>query len=84
IDLPVRGCAVVRYRVEPRDARVSFLSLDGGNTLETRADSAVSFSLPTGRYLMRISAPRCITFSDTIVVRTSGNASPLPRKLFCS
>ena len=84
IDLPVRGCAVVRYRVEPRDARVAFVSLEGGRSYETRADSAVSFSLPVGRYLMRISAPRCITFSDTIVVREANNETPLPRKLFCS
>lgn len=84
IDLPVRGCAVVRYRVEPRDARVAFVSLEGGRSYETRADSAVSYSLPVGRYLMRISAPRCITFSDTIVVRHADDQTPLPRKLFCS
>ncbi len=84
INLPVRGCAVVRYRVEPRDARVAFVSIEGGRSYETRADSAVSYSLPVGRYLMRISAPRCITFSDTIVVRHTDDSTPLPRKLFCS
>jgi serine/threonine-protein kinase len=84
LTLPVRGCAVVRYRVEPRDARVQFTSVDGGRSFETRADSVQSYSLPWGRYVMRISAPYCIVFSDTIVVERDGSESPVPRKLVCS
>lgn len=84
LTLPVRGCAVVRYRVEPRDARVEFTSVDGGRNFETRADSVQSYSLPWGRYVMRISAPYCIVFSDTIVVERAGSDSPVPRKLVCS
>lgn len=84
IDLPVRGCTVVRYRVEPRDARVEFVPLDGNRAFETRADSVESYSLPWGRYVMRISAPYCIVFSDTVVVHSTGNAAVIPRKLVCS
>lgn len=84
VDLPVRGCAVVRYRVEPRDARVQFVPVDGGRAYETRADSVESYSLPWGRYLMRISAPYCIVFSDTVVVNRRGGEAVVPRKLVCS
>lgn len=84
LELPVRGCAVVRFRVEPRDARVSFVPLDGGRAYETRADSVESYSLPTGRYVMRIAAPYCIQFADTVVVAKGGSPSIVPRKLVCS
>lgn len=84
VHLPVRGCSVVRYRVEPRDARVQFVPLDGGRPVETRADSVESYSLPWGRYLMRISAPYCIVFSDTVVVSRVPMPTTVPRKLVCS
>ncbi len=84
LELPVRGCAVVHYRVEPRDARVQFVPLEGGRTYETRADSVESYSLPVGRYVMRISAPYCIVFSDTVVVNRKTGDSVVPRKLVCS
>ena len=84
LDLAVRACAVVRYRVQPRDARVQFVPLDGGRSYETRADSVESYSLPVGRYLMRISAPYCIVFSDTVVVTRNGSSVVVPRKLVCS
>jgi hypothetical protein len=84
IDLPVRGCAVVRYRVEPRDARVQFAPVEGGRAYETRADSVESYSLPWGKYVMRISAPYCIVFSDTVVVHRNGGEAVVPRKLVCS
>lgn len=84
LDMPVRDCAVVRYLIHPRDARVSFIPLDGGRARELRADSAASMTLPQGRYLLQISAPRCSTFQDTVdVVRTSGSAD-ISRKLICS
>ncbi len=84
LELPVRGCAVVRYRVEPRDARVTFAPLEGGRPYQTRADSLESYSLPTGRYLMRITAPYCIVFSDTIAVTRNSANAVVPRKLVCS
>lgn len=84
LDLPVRGCTVVRYRVEPRDARVEFVPLDGSRAYETRADSVESYSLPWGRYVMRISAPYCIVFTDTVVVTPTSSATIVPRKLVCS
>lgn len=84
LDFTVRACAVVRYRVQPRDARVQFVPLDGGRSYETRADSVESYSLPVGRYLMRISAPYCIVFSDTVVVTRNGSSVVVPRKLVCS
>jgi eukaryotic-like serine/threonine-protein kinase len=83
VELAVRGCAVVRYTVQPRDARVLFQSLDGGAPVETRADSAASLLVPLGRYLMRISAPRCVPYSDTVAVSRRMGETPVPRKLFC-
>ena len=84
LDMPVRNCAVVRYLIYPRDARVSFIPLDGGRARELRADSAASMTLPQGRYLLRISARGCSTFQDTVdVVRTSGSAD-ISRSLICS
>ncbi len=84
LEMPVRDCATVRYIIQPRDARVSFIPLDGGRTRELRADSAASLSLPLGRYLLRIAAPRCSTFQDTInVIRTSESAD-ISRSLICS
>ncbi len=83
IDFAVRGCSEVRYRIQPRDARVAFQSLDGGPSVETRADSAASLMVPLGRYVMRISAPRCAPFLDTVVVTRRVPETPVPRKLFC-
>jgi serine/threonine-protein kinase len=84
VTLAVRDCATVRYVIKPRDARVSFTPLDGGRTRELRADSAATMTLPQGRYLLRISAPRCSTFQDTVqVTRTSGEAD-ISRSLICS
>lgn len=83
IDFAVRGCSEVRYSIQPRDARVAFQSLDGGPSVETRADSAASLMVPRGRYVMRISAPFCAPYSDTVVVTRRVSETPVPRKLFC-
>ncbi|BAH38808.1 putative serine/threonine protein kinase [Gemmatimonas aurantiaca T-27] len=84
VELAVRDCAVVRYVVKPRDARVSFTPLDGGRMRELRADSAAAMTLPQGRYLLRISARGCSTFQDTVqVTRVSGDAA-ISRSLICS
>lgn len=84
LTLPVRRCVVVRYLIQPRDARVAFSPLDGGRVREVRADSAAVMSLPVGKYLMRISAPRCSTFQDTVLVEPSRTDNPISRRLICS
>lgn len=86
VSLPVRGCAVVSYDVTPRDARVSFTPLDGGPTVELRADSARALSLPEGRYEVRIQAPRCVMGTDTLQVASRADGSPITRRfpLICS
>ncbi|WP_310570353.1 hypothetical protein [Gemmatimonas sp.] len=86
VSLPVRGCAVVSYDVTPRDARVSFTPLDGGPTVELRADSARALSLPEGRYEVRIQAPRCVMGTDTLLVAYRADGSPISRRfpLICS
>lgn len=84
LNLPVRDCVTVSYRIQPRDARVVFRPLDGGSARQLRADSAESMSLPIGRYLLRISAPRCSTFEDTVVISPTSGASAISRRLICS
>ncbi len=86
LSLPVRGCAVVSYDVTPRDARVAFTSLDGGPSVELRADSARALSLPEGRYVVRIQAPRCVTGTDTLQVARRADDATITRRfpLICS
>ena len=86
LSLPVRGCAVVSYDVTPRDARVTFTPLDGGPTVELRADSARALSLPEGRYEVRIQAPRCVMGTDTLQVALRADGAPITRRflLICS
>ncbi|QJR34952.1 serine/threonine-protein kinase [Gemmatimonas groenlandica] len=86
VSLPVRGCAVVSYDVTPRDARVTFTSLDGGPSVELRADSARALSLPEGRYEVRIQAPRCVMGTDTLQVAFRADGAPITRRflLICS
>ncbi len=86
LDLPVRGCAVVSYDVTPRDARVTFTPLDGGPSVELRADSARAVSLPVGRYEVRIQAPRCVMGTDTLQVAIRADGAPIARRfpLICS
>jgi serine/threonine-protein kinase len=86
LSLTVRGCAVVSYDVTPRDARVTFMSLDGGPSVELRADSARALSLPEGRYGVRIQAPRCVTGTDTLQVVRRADDATITRRflLICS
>ena len=84
VSMPVRDCATVRYLIKPRDARVSFTPLDGGRVRELRADSAAAMTLPQGRYLLRISAPRCSTFQDTVQVTAASGEADISRNLICS
>jgi serine/threonine-protein kinase len=83
VNFPVRGCVEVRYTVQPRDARVLFQSLEGGPNIETRADSAISVLVPIGKYVLRVSAPRCIAYSDTTLVQRGAGVEAKPLKLFC-
>ncbi|HEY0930508.1 MAG TPA: hypothetical protein VGE27_11370, partial [Gemmatimonas sp.] len=84
VTLAVRDCATVRYLIKPRDARVSFTPLEGGRVRELRADSAAVMTLPQGRYLLRISAPRCSTFQDTVQVTRASGEADISRTLICS
>jgi len=86
LSLPVRGCAVVNYDVTPRDARVTFTPLDGGPSVELRADSARALSLPEGRYEVRIQAPRCVMGTDTLQVARRPDDAAITRRfpLICS
>jgi len=86
LSLSVRGCAVVSYDVTPRDARVTFTPLDGGPSVELRADSARALSLPEGRYEVRIQAPRCVMGTDTLQVARRADGAPITRRfpLMCS
>jgi len=79
--LPVRHCVPVHFDVEPRDARVLILPLDGGLRIETRADSAETLELPAGRYEVRTSARRCFTITDTIAAVLQADGSPVSRRL---
>jgi len=79
--LPVRHCVPVHFDVEPRDARVLILPLDGGLRIETRADSAEKLELPAGRYEVRTSARRCFTITDTIAAVLQADGSPVSRRL---
>ena len=86
VHLPVRRCVPVRYDVTPRDARISFIPLDGGAPVEFRADSARGLLLPEGRYEVRIHAPRCVTGTDSLQVTAKADGAPLTRRfpLICS
>ncbi len=83
VHLDVRDCASVRYNINPRDARVAFTPLDGGTARELRADSAATLVLPLGSYLLRISAPRCSTFEDTVRVTKQSENANITRNLIC-
>jgi hypothetical protein len=71
----------VQFDIEPRDARVLILPLDGGLRVETRADSAAMMELPAGRYEVRTSARRCFTIIDTIEAVRPIDGSPVSRRL---
>jgi serine/threonine-protein kinase len=77
VQLEVRDCVGVRFEVRPREARVSMQPLDGGMAVETRADSASALLMPTGRYEVRVSAPRCFSYVDSLLVRRQPQGAPL-------
>jgi len=81
LSLPVRHCVAVQFDIEPRDARVLILPLDGGLRFETRADSAAMLELPSGRYEVRTSARRCFTITDTMTAMRPADGSPVSRRL---
>lgn len=70
VALLVRTCLPFRFRTRPSDARVRFESLDGGTSIEVRADTIASLWLPAGRYEIRASATRCFDYrGDFVTVR---------------
>ena len=81
IHLVVRPCIELRYTIGPRDARFALRPIDGGPTIEVRADSAQSLSVPAGRYAVRASANRCYTFVDTITVARQPEGAPMTGRI---
>ncbi len=86
VELPVRSCVGLMLDIQPRDARLTFTPLDGGHFVELRADTTTGYLLPVGRYAVNISAPRCITISDTLTVRRGANGAPntIWRRMSCN
>ena len=62
------------------DACVTFTPLDGGPSVELRADSARAFSLPEGRYEVRIRAPPCVLGTDTLQVARRADDAAITRR----
>ncbi len=82
VTLAVRTCLGVSFTITPSDARIRFESLDGGESVEVRADTTKSVLLPEGRYEMRATARACIEYrSDTLVVRRRASAASLRRNI---
>lgn len=82
ITLAVRTCLGVSFTIVPRDARIRFESLDGGSSVEVRADTAKAVLLPEGRYEVRATAPRCMEYrGDTLDVRRGASAAELRRNI---
>jgi hypothetical protein len=68
--LAVRTCVGVRFTVIPEDATVRFESLDGGQSVDVRADSSKAVLLPVGRYEVKATAPGCFPYGNDILVVT--------------
>ncbi len=64
--LELSGCAVIRLDVQPPDAHLVFIPVEGGSRLAFRADSVAGKLLTFGRYKVEAAVPRCATFSDTL------------------
>ena len=76
VTLPVRTCVGVRFAVTPEDAIVRFESLDGGSTVEVRADSAKAVLLPVGRYEVKAKAQGCYDYRNDTLVLTRESDEP--------
>ncbi|MBL0172533.1 MAG: serine/threonine protein kinase [Gemmatimonadaceae bacterium] len=80
--LAVRTCLGVKFTIVPADARIRFESLDGGVSVEVRADTTKSVLLSEGRYEVRATAPRCLEYrGDTLTVRRGASESSLFRSI---
>jgi eukaryotic-like serine/threonine-protein kinase len=77
VRIPVRGCVALDLgSVTPRDANVSLEPLDGGAPVSTTADAKRAPMVMTGRYLVSITSPRCITFTSTDTIRRTSDGTP--------
>lgn len=65
LSLPVRSCVRLTFNVTPRDARVVFTPLDGGQLLVARGDTTGTVLLATGKYRIDATAPNCGPYADT-------------------
>lgn len=70
LSLAVRTCVGVRFTVVPEDALVRFESLDGGTSVDVRADSSKAVLLPVGRYEVKATAQGCFPYGNDILVVT--------------
>ncbi len=82
LSLAVRTCVGVRFTVVPEDARVRFESLDGGTSVDVRADSAKAVLLPVGRYEVKATAQGCYPYSnDTLLLTRDGDEKARSRAI---
>jgi serine/threonine protein kinase len=82
LSLAVRTCVGVRFTVVPEDARVRFESLDGGTSVDVRADSAKAVLLPVGRYEVKATAQGCFPYgNDTLLVTRDGDEKSRSRAI---
>ncbi len=65
LSLPVRSCVRLTLNVTPRDARVVFTPLDGGQSLTARGDTTGIVLLATGKYRIDATAPNCGPYAET-------------------
>ena len=76
VTIPVRACVGIEFDVTPREARIVFNPLDGGVRVDTRADATPAVTVPTGRYAVTATSPRCAVFVDTLLVRRKPDGEP--------
>ena len=80
----MRTCVGVKFTVIPEDATLSLVPLDGGTTIEMRADSSIAVLLPVGRYEVRARAARCYDYNqDTLTVTRGGDDRSRRIKMTC-
>lgn len=65
LSLPVRSCVRLTLNVTPRDARVVFTPLDGGQSLTARGDTTGTVLLANGKYRIDATAPNCGPYAET-------------------
>jgi eukaryotic-like serine/threonine-protein kinase len=77
VRIPVRACvALDMSKVIPREAHVVLAPLDGGTPISTSADAKQAPIVMTGRYVVNISSPRCVTFTSNDTIRRTSDGEP--------